>query len=463
MKRLNIFSRCLLLSLTFLGISNYGFAAVPDTANAFSLAPVLEKAMPAIVNVAVQGELPPIVEGKAQGRDQHARKSLGKPRPRKFSGLGSGVILDPKHGYVITNAHVIKNSKTITVTLHDGRHFKAKLLGSDPSTDVAVLQIKATKLHALQISNSNSVKVGDFVVAIGNPFGLNYYGTNQTATFGIVSALGRSTLSPSGVSSFIQTDAAINPGNSGGALINVKGELIGINTGIIAASRLSGNVGIGLAIPINMAHTVMTQIIKYGSVHRGLMGVFVQHLTPELATAFDLPDTDGALVSQVNSDSPAEKAGLAAGDIIKSINGQKVTEAAQVKNIIGLLRVGSIVKMTIMRNGQSIHMQTKVTDLKNHEEKQQANNPFLFGLALRNFELLDDSSTHSIIKGAQIVAASENSPARRVGLLPGDVIISANKHSVGSIQELEKLASQSKKQLLLHVRRGAGSLFFLIN
>jgi serine protease Do len=427
-----------------------------------SLAPMLNAVMPAIVNISVQGELPGTAADD-ESEQQRLQQTPNTPaKPRKFEGLASGVIIDPEHGFIITNAHVIKNSSVINVTLHDGRHFTAKMLGLDPATDIAVVQIKAKHLQSLPLSDSNQLHVGDFAVAIGNPFGLNSYGTNQTATFGIISALGRSMQTPGSVSSFIQTDAAINPGNSGGALVNTKGELIGINTGIVAASPLSGNVGIGLAIPINMARTIMEQLIKYGSIHRGLMGIFVQHITPELASAFHLPNTDGGLVTQVNSGSPAAFAGLKAGDVITKINDQVITEAAQVKNIIGLLRVGSKANIEIFRDGKTSQLSVEVADVKGHEEKQQAQNPFLFGLALRNFELLDDAAAQGLIKGVQIVAISETSPAWRAGLVPADVITSANNQVVNTTHDLEKIATQSKNQLLLHVRRGGGSLYFLV-
>ncbi|MFZ4077128.1 MAG: trypsin-like peptidase domain-containing protein, partial [Legionellaceae bacterium] len=286
-----------------------------------TLAPVLQRAMPAIVNVAVQGvitdNMPLMDEQEPQDRNQSTQE-----KSRKFQSIGSGVIIDPKEGIIITNDHVIRHAELITVTLNDGRRLKARLIGGDSETDVAVLKIDANHLKSLPIGNSDSIEVGDFVVAIGNPFGLNSFGNSQSATFGIVSAMKRSDLNIEGIENFIQTDAAINPGNSGGALVNVKGELVGINTAIISLS--GGNVGIGFAIPINMAKDVAQQIIKFGSVHRGLMGIFVQHLTPELAQAMGYSENfKGALIAQVNEGSPAETAGLKAGDIITQINDTK--------------------------------------------------------------------------------------------------------------------------------------------
>jgi len=311
----------------------------------------------------------------------------------------------------------------------------------------------------LPIGNSDTIEVGDFVVAIGNPFGLNSFGNSQSATFGIVSAMKRSDLNIEGIENFIQTDAAINPGNSGGALVNVKGELIGINTAII--SLYGGSVGIGFAIPINMAKDIAQQIIKYGSVHRGLMGIFVQHLTPELAQAMGYPDNfNGALIAQVNEGSPAEAAGLKAGDVILQINDTKITQATQVKTTISLLRVGSEAKIKINRSGKEMTLTALVTDSKLNEQKLQSSNPFLYGLVLRNFE--QDSPMHGHIVGIQVVGASENSAGWRAGIRPGDIIIAANKQPTTNSKQLQSIAAQKKQELLVQVLRGSGALFILI-
>ena len=425
-----------------------------------SLAPVLKNTMPAIVNVAVQGVITPEgVPGSEDDDNQNNSNPAAREKPRKFQSIGSGVIIDPKDGIIITNDHVIRNASLITVTLNDGRRLKAKLIGGDSETDVAVLKIEAKNLKSLPIGDSDKIEVGDFVVAIGNPFGLNSYGNSQSATFGIISAMKRSDLNIEGIENFIQTDAAINPGNSGGALVNVKGELIGINTAII--SLYGGNVGIGFAIPINMVRDVAQQIVKFGSVHRGLMGIFVQHLTPELALAMGYAeDFQGALVSQVNEGSPAELAGLKAGDVIMQINDTKITQATQVKTTISLLRVGSRAKIIIKRNGKEITLTAVVTDVKKHEQEMQSQNPFLYGLALRNFE--QDSPMHGHVVGVQVVGASENSAGWRAGLRPGDVIVSANGHSITNTKDLQNLAKQKKQQLLVQVLRDAGALYILI-
>ncbi|HHL3491364.1 TPA: Do family serine endopeptidase [Legionella pneumophila] len=437
--------------------------AAQDATNMPSLAPVLKNAMPAIVNVAVQGYLPNNVASSGNSDDDDGENNKQPSRipekGRKFESIGSGVIIDPKNGIIITNDHVIRNANLITITLQDGRRLKARLIGGDSETDLAVLKIDAKNLKSLVIGDSDKLEVGDYVVAIGNPFGLNSFGNSQSATFGIVSALKRSDLNIEGVENFIQTDAAINPGNSGGALVNAKGELIGINTAII--SPYGGNVGIGFAIPINMAKDVAQQIIKFGSIHRGLMGIFVQHLTPELAQSMGYTeDFQGALVSQVNENSPAQLAGLKSGDIIVQINDTKITQATQVKTTISLLRAGSTAKIKILRDNKPLTLDVEVTDIKKHEQKLQSNNPFLYGLALRNFE--QESPPHGNVVGVQVVGASETSAGWRAGLRPGDIIISANKTPIKDIKSLQTVAHEKKKQLLVQVLRGAGALYLLI-
>lgn len=446
-------------------IASGAFAAEADLKQLPTLAPVLKSTMPAIVNVAVQGIVPgnmPLSEEEEgdERHDRHERAPNFPEKPKKFQTIGSGVIVDPKNGVILTNDHVIRNATLITVTLNDGRRLKAKLIGGDSETDVAVLKVDAKNLKSLPIGDSDNIEVGDFVVAIGNPFGLNSFGNSQSATFGIVSAMKRSDLNIEGIENFIQTDAAINPGNSGGALVNAKGELIGINTAII--SLYGGNVGIGFAIPINMAKEVAEQIIKYGSVHRGLMGIFVQHLTPELAQAMGYEEGfQGALISQVNENSPAEIAGLRSGDVITQINDTNITQASQVKTTISLLRVGSSATIKAKRGGKDLSFKVLVTDVKKHEQKMQSKNPFLYGLALRDFE--QDSPLHGHIQGVQIVGASENSSGWRAGLRPGDIIIAANNKTTKTTKALQTIAQEKNKpQLLVQVLRGAGALYILI-
>lgn len=445
--------------LGILLITANSMAAKTNTNNLPTLAPTLQKTMPAIVNIAVQGIIPN-VPNSAEDEMGPNQQNILPTKPKKFQSIGSGVIIDPNNGVVITNDHVIRNAQIITITLNDGRRLKAKLVGSDSGTDVAVLKIDAKNLKSLPIGDSDKINVGDFVVAIGNPFGLNSFGNSQSATFGIISAMKRSDLNIEGVENFIQTDAAINPGNSGGALINTNGELIGINTAII--SLHGGNVGIGFAIPINMVKDIAQQIMQYGSVHRGLMGVFVQHLTPELAQAMGYSaETQGALVAQVNDGSPAELAGIKSGDIITKINDSNITQASQVKTVISLLRVDSKANINVLRDGKEINLTAIVTDVRKNEQKLQAKSPFLYGLALRNFE--QDTPPHGHVVGIQVVGASENSAGWRAGIRPGDVIINANGKPTTTAMELQKIAQETKKsQLLVKILRGSGALYILI-
>lgn len=456
MKRLKL----LLLSLVF--ASHLSFAAEEPSIGPGmpSLAPMLAQIMPAIVNISVHGQAPGqfLISEKMNPKQQDIPPEA--LRPRKFDSIGSGVIVDAKNGIIVTNSHVIRNAELITVTLNDGRRLKAKKIGEDPATDVAVLKIKAEGLQTLPVGNSDKVKVGDFVLAIGNPFGLNSLGNSQSATFGIVSALQRSEINMEGVENFIQTDAAINPGNSGGALVNTQGQLIGINTGIISLS--GGNIGIGFAIPINMVKDVTQQILSYGNVQRGVMGVFVQHLTPELALAMGYKsEQQGAVITQINQGSTAQEAGLKVGDIITQINDTPITQASQVKATVSLLRSGSQAKIYVLRDKQAKAISVMVSDVKQLEQQLQANNPLLFGLALTQFE--QDAPPNGLVQGVQVVGALESSAGFRAGLRPGDVIVSANQKPVTNMIMLQDIAKASKKQLLLQVLRANGALFIVIN
>ncbi len=419
-----------------------------------TLAPMLDKVTPAVVNIASRGHV--AVQQNPLLSDPFFRRFFNipeQPRERQTESLGSGVIVDAKHGYVLTNNHVIDKADEISVTLRDGRHLSAKLIGTDPESDVAVLQIPAENLTALPLADSSQLRVGDFVVAIGNPFGLG-----QTVTSGIVSALGRSGLGIEGYEDFIQTDASINPGNSGGALVNLRGELAGINTAILAPS--GGNIGIGFAIPINMAREIMDQLVAHGEVRRGRLGVTAQDLTPELAKAFDIQATQGTVVAQVASGSPAEKAGLKAGDVITVVNDKPVHNSADVRNIIGLMRVGEQVKMKVLRGGKTIAVTATIAEPKMTVLDGKHLHPRLAGALYGNIE--EGSPLYGRVEGVLVVKVQPAGPAWRAGLRVGDVITSVNREPVKNVQELQHLATQNARGLLLNVQRGDGALFILI-
>src|SRR5580692_5481982 len=319
-----------------------------------TLAPMIKRVSPAVVNIATRGTVHergqqnPLLDDPFFRRFFDVPPDTG-PRERPFQSAGSGVIFDAKSGYILTNAHVVENANEITVTLQDGRDLKADVVGSDAPSDIAVLKVKPDGLSQIALGDSARVEVGDFVVAIGNPFGLQH-----TVTSGIISGLSRSGINPDGYEDFIQTDASINPGNSGGALVNLRGELIGINTAIL--SKSGGNIGIGFAIPINMVKNVSDQLLKFGAVKRGVLGINIYTLTPDIARSLGLTKVRGALVSEVVGGSPADKAGMHTGDVITAVNGQSVKSNAELSNVIGLLRVGDKVDIGIVRDGNPQHV-----------------------------------------------------------------------------------------------------------
>ena len=318
-----------------------------------SLAPLVKQVTPAVVNIAVKATEE--VENPLF-QDPLFRRFFNIPEgsiKREVQAAGSGVIVDAQAGYVMTNNHVIEHADQIVVTLKDNRHFDAKLIGTDPETDIALLKIDADNLKALPIGDSDRLEVGDFVVAIGNPFNLG-----QTVTSGIVSALGRSGLDIEHYENFIQTDASINPGNSGGALINLRGELIGINTAIVGPS--GGNVGIGFAVPINMARNVMDQLVAHGAVKRGRIGLTLQDLTPDIAEAMHLDVNEGAIVSRVEAQSPAKRAGIKPGDVIVAVDGTPVHGSSDLRNRVGLIPIGQNISLTILRNGAQQNIDVRV-------------------------------------------------------------------------------------------------------
>ena len=330
-------------------IPEVGGAAVP------SLAPMLARVTPGVVNIAVRGKV------RAENpllQDPFFRRFFNLPQrqqteERETQATGSGVIVDAAQGYVLTNGHVVDNATRIEVTTKDNRRFTAKLVGKDTETDVALLQIPSQNLVAVPIGDSDRLQVGDFVLAVGNPFGLG-----QTVTSGIVSALGRSGLGIEGYEDFIQTDASINPGNSGGPLVNLLGQVVGINTAILAPG--GGNIGIGFAVPVNMARRVMDEIVRYGEVKRGRIGVAIQDLTPELAQAMNTKQTNGAVIARVESGSAAEQAGLHSGDLVVAVNGTVVRSGTQLRNMIGLSRIGDQVTLTVDRRGSEYSIPVRI-------------------------------------------------------------------------------------------------------
>ncbi|MGH8460705.1 MAG: DegQ family serine endoprotease [Stenotrophobium sp.] len=431
-----------------------GSTALPLQNGVPSLAPMLKQVMPAVVNIAVTSKVEiqnPLLN------DPFFRRFFGapdqqQPQTQEAQAIGSGVIVDAAKGYVLTNNHVIDQADTIKVRLNDDREYNAKLIGKDPATDIAVLQIKADNLTALPIADSDKLQVGDFVVAIGSPFNLR-----QTVTSGIVSGLGRSGLGD-GYEDFIQTDASINPGNSGGALVNLRGELVGINSMILSQS--GGNIGIGFAIPANLARNVMNQLIEHGSVERGHIGITGQDLTPDLAKAFGLNQNHGALVSRVLPKSPADKAGIKSEDIILAANGKDIESFSQLRTIVGLMRVGDKVDFKILRKGKTINITVAVGKDTVASAAGDELNPRLAGAT---FASLDESTEQSQdVHGVLVKTVDQGSAAAQAGLQPGDVITSVNRQPIQSMEQFRRLASAKSKQLLLHVRRGDGALFLLL-
>ncbi len=427
-----------------------------------SLAPMLKTVLPTVVNIAVSAKVQiqnPLLN------DPFFRRFFNvpnQPQEREEQAIGSGVIVDAAKGYVLTNNHVVAQADKIKVRLNDDRQVDAKLIGTDPQTDLAVLQIKAEGLTALPLGDSDALQVGDFVVAIGSPFNLR-----QTVTSGIVSGLGRRNAGgdDGAYQDFIQTDASINPGNSGGALINLKGELVGINSQILSGS--GGSIGIGFSIPVNLAKSVMTQLIASGKVDRGRIGIVGQNVTPELAKAFNLKDAHGALVARVVPGSPADKAGLKAEDVVTQANGKAIKDMPELRNLIGLLKVGDKVDLTVLRGGET----RKVTVVvgKNADEKLSAagkdkdSGDTTTGKGLNSklkgatFGPVQDSDA----KGVQVQDIEQDSPAAQSGLAPGDIIMSVNRHPITSLAEFQKYAG-SEGDLLLYIKRGDGALYLAL-
>jgi Do/DeqQ family serine protease len=404
-----------LISLLLLITGQFAFAQLPTSVP--SLAPMLKKVTPAVVNISSSSRSR---VSSPLFNDPFFRHFFDLPdvKEKKEQSRGSGVIINARAGYVLTNNHVVEKATEITVTLRDGRKYTAKLIGADPETDIALLKIPAQNLTAIPLANSDRLEVGDFVVAIGNPFGLG-----QTVTSGIVSALGRTGLGIEGYEDFIQTDASINPGNSGGALVDLRGKLVGINTAILAPN--GNSVGIGFAIPSNMANQVVRHLVKYGEVRRGSLGIHIQELNPQLARAFGVNGKKGGVIAKVQPGSPASKAGLRSSDVIIAINNKPVKSASDIRNRVGLLSIGERVKIKVIRKRRTYNFTAVIAD---NRIKGRTISSYLQGL------LLKDTS-----KGIKVVKVIKNTTAGKIGFLKGDFISGFNGKQIKQISKLTRM------------------------
>ncbi|HCD9773735.1 serine endoprotease DegP [Enterobacter hormaechei] len=476
MKKTTLAMSALALSL---GLALSPLAMAAETASSAataqqmpSLAPMLEKVMPSVVSINVEGsttvntprmprnfqqffgdnspfcqdgspfQSSPFCQGGGAGDD-----GQGGGQQQKFMALGSGVIIDAAKGYVVTNNHVVDNANTIKVQMSDGRKFDAKVVGKDPRSDIALIQIQDPKnLTAIKLADSDALRVGDYTVAIGNPFGLG-----ETVTSGIVSALGRSGLNAENYENFIQTDAAINRGNSGGALVNLNGELIGINTAILAPD--GGNIGIGFAIPSNMVKNLTAQMVQYGQVKRGELGIMGTELNSELAKAMKVDAQRGAFVSQVMPNSSAAKAGIKAGDVITSLNGKPISSFAALRAEVGSMPIGSKVTLGLLREGKPVNVSLELQQ----SSQNQVDSSTIFS-GIEGVEM----SNKGADKGVVVNNVKANSPAARIGLKKGDVIMGANQQPVKNIAELRKILDSKPSVLALNIQRGDTSIYLLM-
>jgi len=413
-----------------------------------TLAPVIEAVGPAVVSIAVRGsrEVDPFF-------GQLLPRGGGR---REFQSAGSGVIVDADAGYVLTNHHVIEDAEEITISLVDDRTLTAEVVGSDPGSDIAVLRVAPENLAEMPLGDSDSVRVGDYVLAIGNPFGLDH-----TVTSGIVSGLSRRGINPDGYEDFIQTDASINPGNSGGALVNLNGELIGINSAIF--SRSGGNIGIGFAIPVNMVRSIMGQIVDYGAVRRGLLGVNIGALTPEIAENYELDTTSGAFVTAVSPGSAAERAGLQIGDVITAVNGMAVADPVALRNTIGLMRPGDEVEVEFIRDGRTRTVDAVLGELT-ASAPLEADDLSEIDPRFEGAELATNSPTspnYNGVPGVLVTAVEQGSPAAQRGLRTGDVITHVNRQAVATLAEAREII-ENARSVVLQIQRGDRNLLLLM-
>jgi len=417
-----------------------------------TLAPLLKEVTPAVVNISVVSQVQIARNPMAEDPLFRFFGLPSQPEIQPRQGAGSGVIVDAEHGYILTNHHVVEGANEIAVTLADRRQFEAELIGSDEGTDIALLKIDADNLKDLRLGDSDELEVGDFVLAIGNPFGLG-----QTVTSGIVSALGRS-VGLEGYEDFIQTDASINPGNSGGALVNLDGELVGINTAIIAPG--GGNVGIGFAVPMSMAEGIMKQLLEYGEVRRGRLGITIQDVTPGLAEALDLSVTRGAVVTQVDPDSPAERAGIEAGDIIVELNSDEVDGSSDLRNKVAIIPLGETADIRFVRDGDV--RTTEVTIGSSAAVLAEGSRTF-DRLRGAEFRTLDSSDPlYGSVVGVVVARLDQGSPAARSGLRAGDVITRINRITVRNVEELSSVLGRVQGAIALDIVRDNARLFVVI-
>ncbi len=440
------------LSVLLLAVSPIAAqGALPDTVDdrpVTSLAPLVEAAAPAVVNIRVSQT----VTRRSPFGDEAFRRFFGIPDmpgggTQQVASAGSGVIVDAGRGYILTNHHVVGDADEIQISLIDGQILDAEIVGSDPATDIAVIKVDAEGLVEMPIGDSDSARVGDFVIAIGNPFGLGH-----TVTSGIISALGRTGISRDGYEDFIQTDASINPGNSGGALVNMKGELIGINSAII--SRTGGNVGIGFAVPTEIASSIMSQILDFGEIRRGLLGVRIQTIDAETAAALETDVESGALITNIEPNSAAEKAGLTVGDIIVGVNDETISDASELRNTIGLMRSGDSVNIRFVRESKERTTKATLGQAVTQQLSGAEIHPGLEGAVFAAASTTGDG-------GVEVAEVAQGSPAAQRGLRSGDIITAVNRSRIRNVQDLAAIA-ENNRILFLLVQRGERSLMLQI-
>jgi serine protease Do len=441
---------------------NLRLADPNEAPSRITMAPAAKIAMPAVVKISASK----VVKAQAQQMDPMLRQFFGggfeAPRSHREGGLGSGVLVSPD-GYILTNNHVVDGATDVKVTLPDRREFKARVIGADPKTDVALLKIEAGNLPVITIGNSSKLQVGDAVLAIGNP-----YGVGQTVTMGIVSATGRNNLGIEDYEDFIQTDASINPGNSGGALVNDRGELVGINTAILAPGS-GGNQGIGFAVPVNLVRQVMDQIVTHGSVERASLGVAVQEVTPAIAKAIHLDGPKGALVSQVMPDSAAQRAGIQTGDVIVEVNGTPIVESNQLRMAISMMNPAQSVKLKVFRNGQNTNLTAQLGEMQEKKTERASNDSADSDKTLQGVSVqsLDAQTARQLglpasTKGVVVTDVDPASQAAQSGLKEGDVIQEVNRQPVANAQDFNRAVKKSDGESLLLVNRGGNKLFLAV-